>query len=118
MTCLGIRGKFVPPLPHYWTQKLDSSFDVVLVERKEVMVHVLAQVRAVVVGGEFASRTLISYDTLLKRGSVKRANVTSIREWWPRDGDMSTGSQGRVAIAMAHVASSPPRQTRSCVSSS
>ena len=62
------------------SQTLDPSFEVTLIERNEVMTHVVAQLRAVTAPADYAAQTLIPYDSLLKRGTVRRAAVASISE--------------------------------------
>ncbi len=61
-------------------QELDKLFDVTLIDRRDHMQHAIGQLRAAVVGGEFASSTLIPTDRVLKRGKVLKAAVTSISE--------------------------------------
>jgi hypothetical protein len=57
-------------------------FEVVLVERKERLMHTVGQLRAVV-DLEFGESTLIPYDGLLNTGTIKQAAVTEIREITP-----------------------------------
>jgi NADH dehydrogenase FAD-containing subunit len=57
----------------------DAEFNVVLIDRKDHMMHNMASVRAVVQPG-FEHDILISYQSLLKYGSVVAGEVTSITE--------------------------------------